>query len=45
MNAKRGAGMEYRIGPEEAGWRVREVLRRSMGVSYTALKSLSLIHI
>ena len=31
--------MEYRVGPEEAGWRVREVLRRSMGVSYTALKS------
>ena len=31
--------MEYRVGPEEAGWRIREVLRRSMGVSYTALKS------
>ena len=31
--------MEYRVGPEEAGWKIREVLRRSMGVSYTALKS------
>lgn len=31
--------MEYRVRPEEAGWKIREVLRRSMGVSYTALKS------
>ena len=31
--------MKYRVGPEEAGWKIREVLRRSMGVSYTALKS------
>ena len=31
--------MEYRVGPEEAGRKVGEILRRSMGVSYTALKS------
>ena len=31
--------MEYRIKPEEAGRKVRDILRRSMGVSYTALKS------
>ena len=31
--------MEYRVRPEEAGKRVREILRGSMGVSYTALKS------
>ena len=31
--------MEYRVGPEETGWKIREVLRRSMGVSYTAMKS------
>ena len=31
--------MEYRIGPEEAGKKVRDILRGSMGVSYTAMKS------
>ena len=31
--------MEYIVGPEEAGRKVRDILRRSMGVSYTALKS------
>ncbi|MBQ6287623.1 MAG: RluA family pseudouridine synthase [Clostridia bacterium] len=31
--------MEYRIKPEEAGRKVRDILRRSMGVSYTAMKS------
>ena len=31
--------MEYRVGPESAGRRVREILRQEMGVSYTALKS------
>ena len=31
--------MEYIVKPEEAGRKVRDVLRRSMGVSYTALKS------
>ena len=31
--------MEYRIKPEEAGQCVRDILRRSMGVSYTAMKS------
>ena len=29
--------MEYTVKAEEAGQRVREILRRSMGVSYTAL--------
>ena len=31
--------MEYRVGPEEAGKKIRDILRRSMGVSYTAMKS------
>ena len=31
--------MKYRIGSEEAGKRVRDILRGSMGVSYTAMKS------
>ena len=31
--------MEYIVKPEEAGRKGRDVLRRSMGVSYTALKS------
>ena len=31
--------MEYRVGPEEAGKKVGEILRRFMGVSYTAMKS------
>ena len=31
--------MEYRVIPEEAGRKVRDILRRSMGVSYSALKS------
>ena len=31
--------MEYRIKEEEAGRTVRDILRRSMGVSYTAMKS------
>ena len=31
--------MEYTVKPEESGKRIREILRRSMGVSYTAVKS------
>ena len=31
--------MEYRVKPEEEGKKVRDILRRSMGVSYTAMKS------
>ena len=31
--------MEYRVQPEEEGRKVRDILRRSMGVSYTAMKS------
>ena len=31
--------MKYTVKPEEAGRKVRDILRRSMGVSYTALKS------
>ena len=31
--------MDYMVKPEEDGWMLREVLRRSMGVSYTAVKS------
>ena len=31
--------MDYRVKPEEGGRKVREILRQSMGVSYTALKS------
>ena len=31
--------MEYTVKTEEAGRRVRDILRRSMGVSYTAMKS------
>ncbi len=31
--------MEYTVKAEEAGRRVRDILRRSMGVSYTAMKS------
>ena len=31
--------MEYTVKPEEAGRRVRDILRRSMEVSYTAMKS------
>ena len=31
--------MEYQVKPEEAGRKVRDILRRSMGVSYTAMKS------
>ena len=31
--------MEYTVRPEEGGRKVRDILRRSMGVSYTALKS------
>ena len=31
--------MEYTVKAEEAGQRVRDILRRSMGVSYTAMKS------
>ena len=31
--------MEYTVKTEEAGQRVRDILRRSMGVSYTAMKS------
>ena len=31
--------MEYRVGPEETGRKVRDILRRSMGVSYSAMKS------
>ncbi|MCR5567535.1 MAG: RluA family pseudouridine synthase [Clostridiales bacterium] len=31
--------MEYTVKSEEAGRKIRDILRRSMGVSYTALKS------
>ena len=31
--------MDYTVRPEEGGRKVRDILRRSMGVSYTALKS------
>lgn len=31
--------MEYTVKPEEAGKKIRDILRQSMGVSYTALKS------
>ena len=31
--------MEYTVRPEEDGRKVRDILRRSMGVSYTAMKS------
>ena len=31
--------MEYTVKPEETGRKVGDILRRSMGVSYTALKS------
>ena len=31
--------MEYTVPPEEAGKKIRDILRRSMGVSYTAMKS------
>ena len=31
--------MKYTMKPEEAGRKVRDILRRSMGVSYTAMKS------
>ena len=31
--------MEYTVKPEEAGRKIRDILRKSMGVSYTALKS------
>nr|AHF24874.1 RluA family pseudouridine synthase [uncultured bacterium Contig21] len=31
--------MNYTVKPEEAGRKVRDILRRSMGVSYTAMKS------
>ncbi len=31
--------MEYTVPPEEAGKKIRDILRRSMGVSYTAVKS------
>ena len=31
--------MEYTVKAEETGRRVRDILRRSMGVSYTAMKS------
>ena len=31
--------MKYTVKPEEEGRKVRDILRRSMGVSYTALKS------
>ena len=31
--------MEYKVKPEEDGRKVRDILRGSMGVSYTALKS------
>ena len=31
--------MNYSVTPEEDGWRVREILRRSLRVSYTAMKS------
>ena len=31
--------MEYTVKAEETGRRVRDILRRSMGVSYTSMKS------
>ena len=31
--------MEYTVKPEESGRKIRDILRRSMGVSYTAMKS------
>lgn len=31
--------MDYTVKPEESGRKVRDILRRSMGVSYTAMKS------
>ena len=31
--------MEYTVKPEETGRKIRDILRKSMGVSYTALKS------
>ena len=31
--------MEYTVGPEDHGRRVRDILRQCMGVSYTAMKS------
>ena len=31
--------MEYTVNTEEAGRKIRDILRRSMGVSYTAMKS------
>ena len=31
--------MEYKVKPEESGRKIRDILRRSMGVSYTAMKS------
>lgn len=31
--------MEYKVKEEEAGRKIRDILRRSMGVSYTAMKS------
>ena len=31
--------MDYKVKPEEAGRKVRDILRRSMGVSYSAMKS------
>ena len=31
--------MDYRVRPEESGRRVRDILRQSMEVSYTAMKS------
>ena len=39
MTDRRRYRVEYTVGPEEAGRRVREILRGSLGVSYTALKS------
>lgn len=31
--------MDHLVTPQEQGWRLRDVLRRSMGVSYSAMKS------
>jgi len=31
--------MDHIVTPQEQGWRLRDVLRRSMGVSYSAMKS------
>jgi len=31
--------LEYKVKPEESGRKIRDILRRSMGVSYTAMKS------